>query len=350
MQAIRLQHVGQPLVQQDVPLPELGDDDVLIAVRAAGICHSDAHYRAGTSPVGFTPITLGHETAGTIAAVGPRVTTIHVGTRVCVHYMATCGSCAYCARGQEQFCTTGQMIGKHRDGGYAEYLAVPARCVVPLPDEIPFEQAAIMMCSTGTSFHALRKARLQPGETVAVFGAGGLGMSAIQLAQLFGARAVYAIDINLPKLSLASRFGAIPINASVDADAGGDARGPVSELLRHTHGAGVDVALELVGLPQTMRQAVQSLAIFGRAVLVGISDQPFEIYPYIQVLGKETEIIGSSDHLVSELPILLDFARRGRLDLSSVITRTIPLDETAVNRALDELDRFGESVRTVIVP
>ena len=257
MKAIRLHHVGQPLVQQDVPLPELDDDDVLIAVRAAGICHSDAHYRAGTSPVSFTPITLGHETAGTIAAVGARVTTIHVGDRVCVHYMATCGSCIYCARGQEQFCTTGQMIGKHRDGGYAEYLAVPARSVVPLPDEIPFEQAAIMMCSTATSFHALRKARLQPGETVAVFGVGGLGMSAIQLAHIFGARAVYAVDINLQKLSLASRFGAIPINASVDADAGDtdagdtDARTPVSDLLRHTNGAGVDVALELVGLPMT---------------------------------------------------------------------------------------------------
>ena len=349
MQAIRLHHIGQPLVQQDLPLPELGPTDVLIAVRAAGICHSDAHYRAGTSPVGFTPITLGHETAGTIAAVGAHVTSVQVGDRVCVHYMATCGSCAYCARGQEQFCTTGQMIGKHRDGGYAEYLAVPARCVVLLPDEIPFEQAAIMMCSTATSFHALRKARLQPGETVAVYGAGGLGISAIQLARLFGARAVYAVDVNPRKLSLAEKLGAIPIDAS-DLPAAGDARAPVAELLRHTRGAGVDVALELVGLPLTMRQAVRSLAVFGRAVLVGITDRSFEIYPYAEVLGKEAEIIGASDHLLSELPVLLDFARRGQLDLSSVITRTIPLDETAVNRALDELDRFGGSVRTVIVP
>lgn len=342
MKAIRLTKIGQPLEAQDVPLPELGAQEVLIAVQAAGICHSDAHYRAGTSPVAVTPITLGHETAGTVAAVGARVTSVQVGDRVCVHYMATCGSCAYCVQGQEQFCTTGQMIGKHRDGGYAETLAVPARSVVLLPDEIPFEQGAIMMCSSATSFHALRKARLQPGETVAVFGAGGLGMSALQLARIFGARAVYAVDVNAQKLALAQTFGAIPIDAE-HCD-------PVTELARRTNGAGVDVALELVGLPLTMRQAVRSLAVFGRAVLVGITDQAFEVYPYTEVLGKEAEIIGSSDHLVSELPTLLDFARRGLLDLSSVITRTIPLEADSVNHALDELDRFGESVRTVIVP
>jgi propanol-preferring alcohol dehydrogenase len=342
MKAIRLTQIGRPLEAQDVPLPELGGHDVLIAVQAAGICHSDVHYRAGTSPVAFTPITLGHEIAGKVAAVGDRVTALTTGDRVCVHYVATCGSCAYCARGQEQFCTTGQMIGKHRDGGYAEYLAVPARSVVPLPDEISFEQGAIMMCSSATSFHALRKARLQPGETIAVFGVGGLGMSAIQLARVFGARTVFAVDINPGKLALAQTLGALPIDAN-RCDA-------VAELKRQTRGVGVDVALELVGLPLTMRQSVQSLAVFGRAILVGITDRAFEVYPYVEVLGKEAEIIGSSDHLVSELPTLLDFARRGLLNLSSVITHTVPLQSAAVNQALGDLEQFGESVRTVIVP
>jgi propanol-preferring alcohol dehydrogenase len=234
------------------------------------------------------------------------------------------------------------MIGKHRDGGYAECIAVPERSIVPLPDAIPFEQGAVLMCSSATSFHALRKTRLQPGETVAVFGIGGLGMSAIQLAQVFGARTVYAIDINPHKLALANELGALPINPK-----GTD---PVAELKRLTGGVGVDVALELVGLPQTMQQAVRSLAVFGRAALVGISDQALEIYPYSEVLGKETEIIGSSDHLASELPTLLDFARRGVLDLSRVITRSVPLEAAAINSTLDDLERFGEPVRTVIVP
>ena len=180
------------------------------------------------------------------------MTRVKPGDRVCLHYLVTCGQCEYCNRGHEQFCVQAQMMGKHRDGGYAEFIAVPERGVLPLPDEIPFEHGAIMMCSSSTSFHALRKARLQAGETVAVFGVGGLGMSAIQLAHGLGALEVYAVDINPDKLALAEQFGAIPVNASqVD---------PVAEIIRLTGGRGVDVALELIGLPLTMRQAVQSPA------------------------------------------------------------------------------------------
>ena len=194
----------------------------------------------------------------------------------------------------------GQMIGKHRDGGYAEYIAVPERGVIALPAEIPFEHAAIMMCSSSTSFHALRKARLQPGETVAVFGAGGLGMSAIQLARGLGAREVFAVDINPEKLALAQSFGATPVNArAVD---------PVVELRRLTDGRGVDVAVELIGLPLTMRQAVQSLGILGRASLAGITQTPFEV-DSTAFIGKE-EVIGVSDHPLQGVPALIEFGRR----------------------------------------
>ena len=163
MKAVRLVEIGQQLQLQEVAVPQLGDGDVLVRVKAAGICHSDAHYQAGTSPVGYLPLTLGHEVSGTVEQVGSQASAVEIGDRVCVHYMATCGACAYCRAGQEQFCITGQMIGKHRDGGYAEYIAVPARSVVPLPDEIPFEHGAIAMCSSATCFHALRKASSSPG-------------------------------------------------------------------------------------------------------------------------------------------------------------------------------------------
>jgi propanol-preferring alcohol dehydrogenase len=343
MKAVRLIEIGQPLQLQEIAVPQIGDGDVLVRVKAAGICHSDAHYQAGASPVAVLPITLGHEVSGVVAQVGSQVTAVRVDDRVCVHYLAACGTCAYCLAGREQFCKTGQMIGKHRDGGYAEYVAIPARSVVPLPDEIPFEHGAIAMCSSATSFHALRKARLEPGESVAVFGVGGLGMSAIQLARAaFGALDVYAVDINPRKLALAEVLGAIPVNAQQ-----GD---PVTELQRLTGGRGVDVALELIGLPQTMVQAVRCLSVLGRAVLVGISDRPFEVNSYTEVLGKEVEIIGSSDHLASELPTLLEFVRRGLLDLSAVVTDTVPLDAGPINRALDDLAQFGEAIRTVIVP
>ncbi|MFZ2358982.1 MAG: alcohol dehydrogenase catalytic domain-containing protein, partial [Anaerolineae bacterium] len=209
MRAVRLAAVGRPLEMQEVLLPAVGPLDVLVQVRAAGICHSDAHYRAGVSPAGPLPLTLGHEVSGVVAQVGELVNGWRPGDRVCLHYLATCGHCAYCNQGTEQFCATGQMIGKHRDGGYAEFIVVPARSVFPLPDAIPFEQGAVMMCSSATALHALRKGRLAAGESVAVFGAGGLGMSAIQLAQALGALRVFAVDRDAGRLALAERLGAI---------------------------------------------------------------------------------------------------------------------------------------------
>jgi D-arabinose 1-dehydrogenase-like Zn-dependent alcohol dehydrogenase len=342
MKAVRLTHIGQPLEMQQIPIPGIKSDEALVRIRAAGICHSDVHYRNGTSPVGSLPQTLGHEIAGVVERIGSDVSNVRPGDRVCVHYLRTCGKCHYCSSGHEQFCIKGQMIGKHCDGGYAEYVAVPDRSVVPLPDAIPFEHGAIMMCSSSTSLHALRKARLKPGETVAVFGAGGLGMSAIQLARGFGALAVYAVDINKDKLKRAASVGAVPVNAS-ETD-------PVAEIRNLTAGTGVDVALELIGLPLTMRQAVQCLGIMGRAALAGIARQPFEVDSYRELIGKEAEIIGCSDHLMQELPLLMEFVHRRILDLSHIVTRTIPLDATAINETLDALERFGGETRTVITP
>jgi D-arabinose 1-dehydrogenase-like Zn-dependent alcohol dehydrogenase len=342
MKAIRLITPGVPLQLQDIPVPRPGARDVLIKVTAAGICHSDAHYRAGVSKVDPLPLTLGHEVAGVVEEVGEEVEVFKAGDRVCVHYMTTCAHCAYCDRGTEQFCTTGKMIGKYRDGGYAEYMTVPDRSVFCLPEEIPFEQGSIMMCSSATSLHALRKTRFQPSETVAIFGIGGLGISAVQLAQAFGAGKVFAIDINPHKLELARMFGAVPVNAS--------AQDPVAEIQKLTGGRGVDVALELIGLPQTMRQAVQCLAVLGRAGLVGLTQKTFEVAPYSEILNKEAEVIGVSDHLASEIPMLLELARTRRLDLTRGIIRTVPLEADAINDVLDRLDRFSDDVRVVITP
>src|SRR5437899_459492 len=195
MKAIRLTASGRPLEAHEVNRPMPREGDVLIQVKAAGICHSDAHYRAGTSRVHPLPLTLGHEVAGVVERTGTEVSNFKSGDRVCLHYLATCGECPYCQQGSEQFCLSGAMIGKHHDGGYAEFIVMPERSVFRLPDEIPFEQGAIMMCSSATSLHALNKARLKPGESVAVFGVGGLGLSAVQLAKAFGAREIFAVDI-----------------------------------------------------------------------------------------------------------------------------------------------------------
>jgi propanol-preferring alcohol dehydrogenase len=342
MKAIQLVKPLQPLQLREVPAPQVGPCDVLVRVKAAGICHSDAHYRAGRSLVRPLPLTLGHEVAGVVESVGTEVSSLRPGDRVCLHYMDSCGLCEYCQSGREQFCVAGKMMGKFRDGGYAEFVVMPARSVFRLPDEIPFAQGAILMCSSATSLHALHKARLRSGESVAVFGVGGLGLSALQLAKAFGAAGLFAVDIKRPKLVRAEQLGAVAIDAA--------AVDPVEEIRRLTKGRGVDVALELIGLPLTMRQAVRCLAIQGRAALVGITEKTFEISPYQEVLNKEVEIIGVSDHLAQELPSLLQWARRGALDLTGAITRTIPLEAAAVNRALDELEQFEVDGRIVIQP
>lgn len=339
MKAIRLQAPGRPLVEEDLVRPQPGPQDVLVRVRAAGICHSDAHYRAGTAPAKL-PCTLGHEVAGVVAARGDRVSGFHPGDRVCLNYLVTCGGCGHCRAGREQFCETGQMIGKHRDGGFAEFICVPARGVLGLPDAIPFEHGAVLMCSSATALHALNKARVSKGDTVAVFGVGGLGASAIQLARLRGAREVFAVDIHPAKLAFAQRLGATPVDAK--------ATDPVAEIRRLTGGRGVDAALELIGLPLTMRQCVETLAVQGRAALAGLTEGQLNVSSYRDLLCREAEVVGVSDHLATELEELLGYAARGELDLSSVVTTTLPLAAAAINRALDELDAFGGEVRSVV--
>ncbi len=342
MKAVRMVGVNKPLELHEIPVPEIGENDILVRVRAAGICHSDAHYRAGRSGMGALPLTLGHEVAGVVEKAGAQVANVSVGERVCLHYNLSCGECHYCRSGHEQFCDSVRMIGHHVDGGYAEYIVVPARNAIRLPEEIPFEQGATLMCASATALHALSKGRVKAGETVAVFGVGGLGMSAIQIAKASGASQVFAVDIQQDKLELASEYGAIPIDAG---------RGNAVEAIHKlTGGRGVDVALEMIGLRKTMEQAIDSVGYLGRAVMVGLNQQPISINTYMQVLGKEAEIIGSNDHLLSELPVLVDMAQRGLLDTSRVVSQVIPLDAAKINQRLDDLENFTSDIRVVVVP
>ena len=342
MRAIRLIEPSLPVELMEIDVPPVGARDVLVRVKAAGLCHSDAHYRSGMTKAGPLPVTLGHEVAGVVEQAGTEVKTFKAGDRVCIHYLVSCGQCYYCSLGSEQFCGSGKMIGKQRDGGWADFIVMPERSVFFLPPEIPMEQGAVMMCSSSTSMHALKKARLKAGESAAVFGVGGLGSSAVQLAKAFGASHVFAVDINPKKLALAEQWGAIPIDAS-----GSD---PVQQIRQRTGGRGVDVAVEVIGLPATMRQAVRCLAPLGRAAIAGLSDRTFEIASYTELLSPEAEVIGVSDHLAQEMPLLLEFACKGKLNLKTVITRRVPLDPGVINEALDELDRFGDQVRVVVLP
>jgi D-arabinose 1-dehydrogenase-like Zn-dependent alcohol dehydrogenase len=342
MKAVRLVETGKPLEEADVPIPEIVSSDVLIRVAAAGICHSDAHYRGGISKIDHLPLTLGHEVAGYVEQVGRDVTNVSPRDRVCVHYLVHCGTCEFCVRGLEQFCRSGQMIGKHRDGGYAEFIKVPARNAFTLPNEISFEIGAVMMCSSATALHALKKARLKPGESLAIFGFGGLGFSALQLAHALDCGQIYVVEINPAKLASAVSMGAIVIDAK--------AADPVEQIKEATAGKGVDVALELIGSGTTMRQAVQCLGVLGRAALVGLTAESMSIHPHTELINKEAEIIGVSDHLASELSALIEFARSGKLRFPPEVLRVVDLHALQINAALDSLQDSIDHVRTVIIP
>jgi D-arabinose 1-dehydrogenase-like Zn-dependent alcohol dehydrogenase len=340
MRAVRLTQVGKPLQEAEVDVPEIGASDVLVRVAACGICHSDEHYRAGISRIDRLPVTLGHEIAGWIEKAGADIKHVMPGDRVCVHYLAHCGSCEFCLRGLEQFCPSGQMIGKHLDGGYAEFIKVPGRNVFALPDQIPFEIAAIMMCSSATALHALNKARLKPGESIAIFGFGGLGFSALQLARTFNCDQIYVVEINPAKLALIEKLGAV----AIDANKGN----PVEQIKDATNGNGVDVSLELIGSAKTMRQAVQCLSALGRAALVGLTAETMSILPYTELINREVEIIGVSDHLAADLPTLIEFGRTGKLRFPSDALRFVDLDAEQINASLDAVQKSIDHIRTVI--
>ncbi len=340
MNAIRITGLGRPVEKVHIPVPSVGDHEVLVRVKAAGICHSDEHYRSGSAPPGYLPITPGHEVAGVIESVGGNVDPARIGERVALHYLITCGRCIACSRGDEQFCHEVAMIGKQADGGWAEYVSVPSRNAVPLPDSVDFGSAAVMMCSTATSYHALRKARVTSGDRVAVFGLGGLGQSAVQLALIMGAARVFAVDINPERLRRAASYGAVPVNGRIED--------PVERIRKATGGLGVDVSLELIGLRVTIEQAATCLAPKGRAAIAGICSESVSIDTYRTLVGREAELIGVSDHLLSELYELL--ALFGRLRFDGIITQTIPLDADPINATLARLGVHGEGVRTIIQP
>jgi D-arabinose 1-dehydrogenase-like Zn-dependent alcohol dehydrogenase len=343
MVAARLHKIGGKLSIDHIREPTITDNEVLVEVKASGICHSDINYRNGIAPVARLPITLGHEIAGVITGRGARVRGLRHGDRVLVHYVISCGRCVYCKTGHENYCIRYRMVGKDVDGGFAEFVRLPARSIVKLPKGVPFEQAAIMGCAVPTAYHALRRGRVAPGNTVIVFGVGGLGLHAVQLARrVFKAGLVVAVDIHDWKLKLARSFGA---KKTVNARS----ENVVENIGTITDGAFGDVVLDFVGHANTIEQAVSSVGMGGRMVVIGIGAKSMRLSPYRNLIGKEMEVMGVDDHLRTELEELIKLVRTRRIDLSRSVTHTVALED--VNRGLGILEANRENViRVVAIP
>lgn len=340
MKAARLHRVGERLSIDAVEMPKVEPSEVLVDIKASGICHSDLNYRNGVVPVAKLPIIMGHEIAGMVAETGDRVKGIRKGDRVCVHYIKSCGKCAFCRTSRENFCVEYQMIGMTTDGGFAEYISVPARSIFKLPERIPFDQGSIIGCAVSTAFHALRRGRQGRGDIVMVNGIGGLGVHVLKLAKILKAGKIIAVDVSDEKLELAKRLGADEIiNAATE--------NPAERMKEVTDGRLADVVVDLVGVG-TIEKAIDCVGKGGRMVLVGIGQEEMRISPYKTIIGKEMDLIGVNDHLSTELVQLIKLVSSGKLDLSDSVTHRVSLDD--INSGFEILEKkIGNPIRVVAV-
>lgn len=331
---------GQPLTVEDVPTPEPAAGEVLIRVAACGVCHTDLHYLDhGTPTFKPPPMILGHEVSGTVEEVGAEVERFAVGDRVLAAAVLSCGVCEACRTGRENICENSVMLGNHTDGGYAEFVAVRAKDVFALPEEIPLVEGSVIADAVTTPYHAVvNRGRVTPGDWVVVVGCGGVGLNVVQMAVAVGARVV-AVDISPAKLEWAARLGAAHTLDSGSLDR-------VDREVRGLTGGGAHVAFEVVGKAVTQETALASLRSGGRLVLVGYSPEKMSLNAG-RVMFREMEILGSLGCRPVDYPRVIELVRQGRVRVRELVTQRHSLDEIA-----DAFDaaRAGLGVRGVVTP
>lgn len=336
MLAARLHAAGQPLALDDVPVPEPGPDEVRVRVRAAGVCGTELHFLEGLYAPARVPMTLGHEAAGTVDAVGADVQGYAEGDRVAVYYYLFCATCRWCLQGRQNLCLRPRgVLAFAADGGFAEHLVVPAHCLVRLPDELSFRQAAPLCCAGTTALHALDEAGVEPGDVVVAMGAGGVGLTVVQDAHRRGARTI-AVSRSAARRAAALTAGAVAavapehLSATVDEVSGGQ---------------GADVVVELAGVTATLELAMGVLGRRGRLVLVGYSADALTVHPLSMVVAEQ-RVIASVGNTYAELVAAVQLAGAGLL--LPPVSGTLPLAE--VNSALDQLRAGGVTGRLVLEP
>jgi len=371
VKAAILEAPATDLIVEHIDCQEPHAGEVLVRIAASGVCQSDLHVVHGTQ-TNPLPVVLGHEGAGIVEAVGPNVTRVRAGDHVVLSWVPYCGQCVYCLSGHPNLCqvayaalSKGTMLdgtsrlswsGRRGDGlplpvyhysfisSFAEYAVVPeSGCVVIGPD-IPLDKAALVGCAVMTGVGAaLNTAHVQPGSTVAVIGAGGVGLNVMQGAQLAGAISIIAIDINPSKLARAHTFGATHVINAAETDA-------VATVRELTKGVGADFSFEAVGRPETMRQCWEMAHPGGTVVMVGIAPQGSELsLPANRIVREERRLVGSfygSARPHIDMPLILELYMAGKLKLDELATHHFSLEQ--INEAVHSLES-GEAIRPVIV-
>jgi 2-desacetyl-2-hydroxyethyl bacteriochlorophyllide A dehydrogenase len=328
---------------EDVKIPKITPQQVLVKVKTCGICSGDVQRLSGEIKVRELPRTLGHEPAGTIAEVGSEVNGFNVGDEVFL-FATGCGECYYCKIGKDNVCDKiADGFGLGRDGAYAEYVMAYPKELFKLPKGLPHEAGSVLTAPTGTAFHSIRLAQVAPGDTAVVFGTGCLGTQAIQLLKIVGAR-VIAVDVYEEKLAMACKLGAdMAINAKE--------KDPVTEIKNFTDGRGADVAFDFAGLPSTILPAIDSVRRGGKIMDVGSIAQSVNLSmsPFSDrglAMTKELSLMTVSHCSRADMTKLLEVVANHKLDFHTG-TAFMPLEE--IHKGF-EMKKSGGYLRVVITP
>ncbi len=324
MKAMQLVEYGQPLKLVDLPIPRITRHDALVRIKACGVCHTDLHLQEGSIVRGRLPFTLGHEMAGEVAEMGEETDWLRKGMRVLVNYHYACGVCHNCRVGLEEECTELTSGGMDVDGGYAEYVKVPAKNLLTLPQEVSHEEASVLACGGGTVYHAIKVNPINIGETIVIYGFGGLGTIALQVAKLVGANTL-VIDISDEKLALAQKLGADHILNPSRQDV-------VKETKALTRGEGPQKVFDLVSAPATLETSLQLLHRKGRLIVIGALTKPFQVNP-LHLVRSRIQIHGQGGCPSYELEELIQLVKQRRVQ--PFISKEYPLKD--LNQALEDL-------------
>ncbi len=330
----------------DFPEPKPADDEVLLRIRACGICGSDIHGWDGSTGRRQTPLIMGHEASGEVIATGPRVTSWRAGDRVTFDSTISCGTCRFCREGAVNLCENRRVVGVSpteykQHGAFAERLAIPERILYRLPDNLPFDQAA-MVEPVSIAVHAVQRTKIAPNSTAVVIGSGMIGLLVIQVLRWAGAKNVVAVDLADNRLALAAQLGATHTINSGKVDA-------AAEVARITDGLGADTSFEVVGFTPTLNLALAVLKRGGTCVLVGNLSPKTQDFPLQAVVTKEITILGSCAS-AGEYPLCLELIANGAVNVKPMIEAVAPLADGAAWFSKLSAKDGGKYMKVILQP
>lgn len=322
----------------DFPIPKPGKGEVLIKMKASAICGSDMHVYRGEEVSWSIDLSKipGHEPCGVVEKVGEEVDTLNERDRVLVYHFEGCGICSYCLRGDYQYCKNLKIYGGDKNGGDAEFMVAKARCCLKLPDELSFIDGAIIACNAGTSYEAVKRLEISALHTVAIYGLGPVGLTALMITKVTGASTI-GIDIIKERVKLAEGLG-------VDLAVNGSKEKPVEKIMEFTRGEGVDAVIECSGTSIAQKSAFDCIKPYGKVAIVGVTIGELALKPTEQILLKQAIIVGIRMFNVRTYPEIAEFMIKHRVPLEKIVTHKFKIEEAQKAFELFDTGKSGKII------